>query len=191
VKIYTKTGDKGDTGLYSGRRVSKSHVRLHAYGSLDELNSHLGLLRDQVSRLEQFPEKEKNLISIQAWLFSIGSHLANDSSKMKKNLPIIEEEWIKMMENEIDEMTLELSPLKNFILPGGHSLVSQIHIARTVCRRGERWTIDLQDSISKNEVSIPTLAIPFLNRLSDYLFTLSRWFSMKLGSKEIHWKPMS
>lgn len=191
MKIYTKTGDKGDSGLYSGKRVSKSHIRLHAYGSLDELNSHLGLLRDQVAALIHYPEKEKNIITIQSWIFSLGSHLANDSPEMIMNLPKVEDDWINVLENEIDKMTTNLSPLKNFILPGGDVLVSQIHVARAVCRRAERFTAELQNSLMNDEIGLPLHGIPLLNRLSDYLFTLSRWFAMKLGSEEIHWKPMS
>ena len=191
MKIYTKTGDKGDSGLYSGKRVSKSHIRLHAYGSLDELNSHLGLLRDQVAALIHYPEKEKNIITIQSWIFSLGSHLANDSPEMIMNLPKVQDDWINVLENEIDKMTSNLSPLKNFILPGGDVLVSQIHVARAVCRRAERFTAELQNSLMNDEIGLPLHGIPLLNRLSDYLFTLSRWFAMKLGAEEIHWKPMS
>tara|TARA_Y100000389_G_C17405360_1_gene487705 strand:+ start:779 stop:1351 length:573 start_codon:yes stop_codon:yes gene_type:complete len=190
VKIYTKTGDEGETSLYSGKRISKSNVRINSYGALDELNSHIGLLRDQISNLEEFKNKEKNLITIQSWIFSLGSNLANDSVEMVNNLPRVESEWILVLEKEIDKMTSELIPLKNFILPGGNVIISQTHITRAVCRRAERLTIELQNSLSSDDVPLPKSAIPLLNRLSDYLFTLSRWFSLKTGAEEIDWKPM-
>lgn len=190
MKIYTKTGDGGKTSLYSGKRVSKSNVRIHSYGALDELNCHIGLLRDQISNLEEFKTKGKDLITIQSWIFSLGSHLANDSVDMVNSLPKVKSDWILVLEEKIDKMTSELIPLKNFILPGGSLIISQTHIARAICRRAERLTIELQNSLSNDDVPLPKSAIPLLNRLSDYLFTLSRWFSAKTGATEIDWKPM-
>ena len=114
MKIYTKTGDGGKTSLYSGKRVSKSNVRIHSYGALDELNCHIGLLRDQISNLEEFENKGKDLITIQSWIFSLGSHLANDSVDMVNSLPKVKSDWILVLEEKIDKMTSELIPLKKY-----------------------------------------------------------------------------
>ena len=132
----------------------------------------------------------KDLITIQSWIFSLGSHLANDSVDMVNSLPKVKSDWILVLEEKIDKMTSELIPLKNFILPGGSLIISQTHIARAICRRAERLTIELQNSLSNDDVPLPKSSIPLLNRLSDYLFTLSRWFSAKTGATEIDWKPM-
>jgi cob(I)alamin adenosyltransferase len=179
-KIYTKTGDKGETSLIGGTRVPKFHIRIEAYGTVDELNSYIGLIRDQ-----QIDENSKNtLIEIQDRLFTIGSLLAEDSGKSKMKLPQIKEDDIIFLEKQIDFMDETLEPMKSFVLPGGHTIISYCHIARCVCRRAERLTIHLATELEVNE-----LIIIYLNRLSDYLFVLSRYQSKELNAKEIPWKP--
>lgn len=180
MKIYTKTGDKGTTGLLGGSRVMKSDLRIETYGTVDELNAYIGLLRDQ-------PENNHRsafLIHIQEILFTIGSHLANESNENKFGIPAIMEQDIEALEQAMDEMDESLPPLKNFILPGGHVAVSQAHIARTVCRRAERWVIRLAE-----DSKVDDLIVKFLNRLSDYLFVLSRKLASETGAKESPWKP--
>ena len=190
-KIYTKTGDKGETSLFGGARVPKSHVRVEAYGTVDELNSYIGLLTDLIIP----PQYKAVLKEIQDRLFTIGSILATEPSKQMKT-PDLKNEDIQLLENEIDTMDTELPPLKNFILPGGHSTVSFCNIARTVCRRAERLVINLvllekeeeQTINSHNELG-QALSIQYLNRLSDYLFILGRKMAKDLGAEEILWKP--
>ena len=190
-KIYTKTGDKGETSLFGGARVPKSHVRVEAYGTVDELNSYIGLLTDLIIT----PQYKAVLKEIQDRLFTIGSILATEPSKQMKT-PDLKNEDIQLLENEIDTMDAELPPLKNFILPGGHSTVSFCNIARTVCRRAERLVINLvllekeegQPINPHNELG-QTLSIQYLNRLSDYLFILGRKMAKDLGAEEILWKP--
>ena len=190
-KIYTKTGDKGETSLFGGARVPKSHVRVEAYGTVDELNSYIGLLTDLI----ETPQYKTVLKEIQDRLFTIGSILATEPSKQMKT-PDLKNEDIQLLENEIDTMDTELPPLKNFILPGGHSTVSFCNIARTVCRRAERLVINLvlfekEDGqpINPHNESGQALSIQYLNRLSDYLFILGRKIAKDLGAKEILWKP--
>lgn len=190
-KIYTKTGDKGETSLFGGARVPKSHVRVEAYGTVDELNSYIGLLTDLITT----PQYKLVLKEIQDRLFTIGSILATEPSKQMKT-PDLKNEDIQLLENEIDTMDAELPPLKNFILPGGHSTVSFCNIARTVCRRAERLVINLvllekeegQPINPHNELG-QALSIQYLNRLSDYLFILGRKIAKDLGAEEILWKP--
>lgn len=177
-KIYTKTGDLGETGLFGGRRLSKSHLRIEAYGTVDELNSHLGLLRDQ----QTDAATRDRLHSIQSQLFSIGSILASDPEK-ELPVPELSESQVQALEQAMDEMDAELPELKNFILPGGHPHVSQCHITRCVCRRAERLVVALA-AIE----SVPAIVIKFLNRLSDYLFLLARWTAKSLGVQEVIWK---
>jgi len=179
-KIYTKTGDKGQTSLIGGTRLPKHHVRIEAYGTVDELNSHLGLLRDVIEEKNTFDL----LISIQDRLFTIGSQLAADPEKNKMQLPKVFEEDVTALEKAIDEMNAQVPEMKSFVLPGGHVYVSYCHIARCVCRRAERAVMRLAENESVHE-----LHIKYLNRLSDYLFMLSRWLIMKLNAKEIPWKP--
>lgn len=187
MKIYTKTGDKGQTSLFGGTRVSKNHIRIEAYGTVDELNSWIGLIRDQ-----EMNEDYKNLlIEIQDRLFTIGALLAADPEKSKNtqgnekfNLPKVTEEDITLLENAIDKMEESLEPLKSFVLPGGHTTVSYCHIARCVCRRAERLSVSLDE-----QQPIEEIIIKYLNRLSDYLFTLSRKLSSDLKAKEQPWKP--
>lgn len=178
-KIYTKTGDKGQTSLIGGARLPKHHIRIEAYGTVDELNSHIGLLRD-VSHNETLFQL---LIDIQDRLFTIGSHLAADPVKNKMQLPPIYEEDVVVLEKAIDEMDKVLPEMKSFVLPGGHVYVSYCHIARCVCRRAERAVLRLAENEKVDEIHGK-----YLNRLSDYLFTLSRWFTLELKAKEIPWK---
>jgi cob(I)alamin adenosyltransferase len=180
AKIYTKTGDKGETSLIGGTRLPKHHVRIEAYGSVDELNSHMGLLRDVIEE-QQVVDL---IISIQDRLFTMGSHLANDESKSKMKLPELLDTDVVVLEKAIDVMDGFLPPMKSFVLPGGHVYVSYCHIARCVCRRAERAVLRLTET-----EKVETIHIRYLNRLSDYLFMLSRYLSSKLGAKEIPWVP--
>lgn len=178
MNIYTKTGDAGDTGLLGGNRVSKDHLRIEAYGTLDELNAWLGLIADV------FPNKfESDFVrGLQNDIFLLGSHLAAENEKGKSYLNPIRAELLQELESEIDRMTATLPPLRNFILPGGHVVVSQVHIARTVCRRAERMVVRLHHA---DEVD--PLIIQILNRMSDYLFTLARAASVFTKSEEKPW----
>jgi cob(I)alamin adenosyltransferase len=197
-KIYTKTGDKGETGLFGGARVPKSHIRVETYGTVDELNSYIGLLSDLITPVlgaEVPPQygataqrKKEVLKEIQDRLFTIGSVLASDPDKNMMT-PDVTVEDIQLLENEIDAMDAELPPLKNFILPGGHSTVSFCNIARTVCRRAERLIIALNTLEKQEGREIDPLIIQYINRLSDYLFILGRKIANELGVEEIIWKP--
>lgn len=179
-KIYTKTGDKGQTGLIGGTKLSKGHIRIEAYGTVDELNAYIGLVADLV------PDYITELRHIQDRLFVIGSMLACDPEKdIKMTIPEIKEEDISFLEKRIDEMEKELPEMKSFILPGGHLHVSHIHIARTVCRRAERAVVRLSETDSKTS----PLVTKYLNRLSDYLFVLARYTGMQLKVEEIKWYP--
>ncbi|MEN9331035.1 MAG: hypothetical protein RLZZ94_125 [Bacteroidota bacterium] len=180
MKIYTKTGDQGETSLIGGTRVPKYHLRIEAYGTVDELNSWVGLIRDQIGDKHHIQQ----LLYIQDRLFTIGSLLAADPEKSKMKLPELTEDNCKILEQEMDAMDEQLEPLKSFILPGGHPLVSQIHIARCVCRRAERLVVHLQNEAKTD----PVISI-YLNRLSDYLFLLSRWTAKNLNADESPWNP--
>lgn len=178
-KIYTKTGDTGQTSLIGGSRVPKYHDRIEAYGTLDELNSFIGLIRDQ----EIDDHLKQILVEIQDRLFTAETMLAVDPEKAPfRKLPEIFEEDVILLENEIDRMNEELPPLANFILPGGHQTVSYCHIARTICRRAERITLRLSQQSHVNQ-----LIIKYLNRLSDYLFVLSRKLAKDLNAVETRW----
>ncbi|MBL4752955.1 MAG: cob(I)yrinic acid a,c-diamide adenosyltransferase [Flavobacteriales bacterium] len=181
MKIYTKKGDTGQTSLLGGTRVEKHHDRIEAYGTVDELNSHIGLIRD----LEMDASYKKHLTKIQNDLFTIGSILASDPDKSKVKIPSISEEDIAQMESAIDEWMGTLPEMRSFILPGGHPTVSQIHIARCVCRRAERAANRL-----KSGVESAAMALKYLNRLSDYLFMLARKMTADLNADEIPWKGM-
>jgi cob(I)alamin adenosyltransferase len=180
MKIYTKTGDKGETSLIGGARVPKYHLRIEGYGTIDELNSWVGLIRDQNIAQDLITV----LLEIQDRLFTIGSLLASDPEKGKMKLPELVDGDIQLLENEMDRMENSLPPLKSFVLPGGHPTVSYIHIARCVCRRAERLVVHLS---SENEVD--TKISIYLNRLSDYLFMLSRYVAQELKAPETPWKP--
>ena len=180
TKIYTKTGDSGVTALFGGSRLSKGHLRIHAYGTVDELNSHIGVVRDHLTNELLKQELQK----IQVQLFNIGAHLATDPSKSNEWLPQLEQSSVDGLEISIDKMQDELKPLKSFILPAGHPTVSFCHVARSVCRRTERYVVTL----SENE-KVDKIIIQYLNRLSDYLFVLARFIGKLNKVEEILWKP--
>ena len=180
-QVYTKTGDKGKTSLIGGTRVEKHHYRLEAYGTVDELNAHIGMIRSWPN--ESFINE--NIIRIQNQLFKIGAYLATDDtmSDLRSRLNCDESE-IEVLEKEMDKMEESLPPLKNFILPGGHPAPTYAHIARTICRRAERR---VNEMAKKTEVA--TWVIRYLNRLSDYFFVLARYLSNFHKNNEIPWKP--
>ena len=187
MKVYTKTGDTGTTALFGGTRVPKHHIRIESYGTVDELNSHIGLIRDQdISYLYK-----KVLIEVHDRLFTVGAILATppekevlkNGEKRLQNLGIVESD-IELLEKEIDTMEEALPPMTHFVLPGGHTTVSYCHIARCVCRRAERLAVHL----SHNE-PVADIAIKYLNRLSDYLFVLARKLSHDLNADEVKWIP--
>ena len=187
MKIYTKTGDKGTTALFGGTRVPKHHIRIDSYGTIDELNSHIGLIRDQ--NIDE--HYQSILINIQDKLFTVGAILATDpekailkSGKARLNIPKISDEDIALLEKEMDEMELQLTPMTHFVLPGGHQTVSFCHIARCVCRRAER----LASALNEMEPFDPNTLI-YINRLSDYLFVLARKLSKDLQANEVKWIP--
>ena len=187
MKIYTKTGDKGTTALFGGTRVPKHHIRIESYGTVDELNSHLGLIRDQAINQDY----KDLIIHIQDRLFTVGAILATDpekailkNGKERLNIPKISAEDIVRLEQAIDNMNEALPPMTHFVLPGGHQTVSFCHIARCVCRRAER----LASALNELEPIEPNSLI-YLNRLSDYLFVLARKLSFDLQANEIKWIP--
>ncbi|MCH4551261.1 cob(I)yrinic acid a,c-diamide adenosyltransferase [Aestuariibaculum lutulentum] len=187
MKIYTKTGDKGSTALFGGTRVPKHHIRIESYGTVDELNSHLGLIRDQNINADY----KETLIHIQDRLFTVGAIMATDpekavlkNGKERLNIPKISEENIIRLEEEMDTMDAALPPMTHFVLPGGHQTVSFCHIARCVCRRAERLATALNDI-----EPVDANCLIYLNRLSDYLFVLARKLSYDLQADEIKWIP--
>lgn len=180
MKVYTKKGDKGTTQLIGGTRVPKSSLRIEAYGTIDELNSWIGLIRDQA--IDQLYIDQ--LLEVQDRLFTLGSLLASDPEKSKMELPQLIDSDIAYLENAIDDMDDQLEPMKSFVLPGGHSTVSYTHIARCVCRRSERIITELS---ANDFVSLTVLA--YINRLSDYLFILGRKLTKDLNAIEQPWKP--
>lgn len=180
MKIYTKTGDQGETSLIGGARVSKSHARLEAYGTVDELNSLTGLLRTYT---QNTPEVDDVLEIIQHRLFQVGSHLACEDEATRGFLPKFEAEFCFLLEQKMDEMSSQLPELKNFILPGGGEASSRAHICRTVCRRAERSLFSISPlTPTDQEVA------RYLNRLSDYFFVLARWFNLKAGVPDVIWR---
>ncbi|MGZ8540215.1 MAG: cob(I)yrinic acid a,c-diamide adenosyltransferase [Chitinophagaceae bacterium] len=182
MKIYTKTGDKGITSLIGGTKVSKAHLRIEAYGTIDELNSYIGLCNDLLS------DKNSSAIlpEVQDRLFTIGAALACDPEKeTKMKIPDLKEEDIILLESEIDQMDEILPSMKSFILPGGHPTISHLHVARCICRRAERSCVRLKSQNNEVEPIIPK----YLNRLSDYLFILARYAGHVMGVPEISWKP--
>jgi cob(I)alamin adenosyltransferase len=178
-KIYTRKGDDGKTGLIGGDRVAKHHIRVESYGTVDELNSHIGLVRSFIMGTGE----EDILAQIQDSLFVVGSHLAS-SPHSKFELPVFDVEIVVRMEQEIDRLTALLPELRNFILPGATQQGAHCHVARCVCRRCERLCVHLSDI-----EELPEFIIQFLNRLSDYLFTLSRFLDQNYGGREIAWIP--
>ena len=180
MKIYTKTGDQGTTSLLGGTRVPKSNLRIDAYGTVDELNSYIGLLRDQAVN----GERTDLLKEIQDRLFTLGADLATAPGKDKVKKPDLHLEDVALLEQEMDQMEELLPPLTAFILPGGHQSVSFCHLARTVCRRAERITVELNTVEPVSE-----LVIQYLNRLSDFLFVLGRMMALELKVDEVTWNP--
>lgn len=182
LKIYTKTGDLGKTSLIGGTKVPKSHLRIETYGTIDELNAHIGLVSDLV----QDTAIKAFLKEIQDRLFTIGSSLACDPDKEPlMKIPDLNEADITLLERAIDEMNDALPQMKFFLLPGGHLAVSATHVARCVCRRAERLCVNMQE----HALFIEPLVIKYMNRLSDYLFVLARFIAHQLGVQEIPWKP--
>jgi cob(I)alamin adenosyltransferase len=179
MKIYTKGGDKGETSLFGGRRIYKDNIRIEAYGTVDELNSFIGLLAASLTDQDDI----QFLLNTQSVLFNCGSLLAADPLK-EFNMPKVKESDIIAIENSIDNMTSQLKPLKTFILPGGSVEISYAHLCRTICRRAERRVI----SLSKEETVDPII-IKYLNRLSDFFFTLSRKIAKDQGHPDIPWIP--
>lgn len=187
MKIYTKTGDTGTTALFGGTRVPKHHIRIESYGTIDELNSHIGLLRDQnINKSHQ-----QFLMAIQDKLFTVGAILATDpkkailkSGKERLNIPKISQADVLALETEIDIMDSELPPMTHFVLPGGHPTVSICHITRCVCRRAERLAVALMEISPFQDTTLI-----YLNRLSDYLFVLARKLTYELKAEEIKWIP--
>lgn len=183
MKIYTKTGDKGMTSLIGGKRVAKNSARLESYGTIDELNSYLGMIRS-------FPMEEtviNELVEIQSRLFDVGGNLATDPENVNIKVKLgVKESDIKLLETAIDRMDAEVPPMKFFVLPGGNQVVSFCHIARTVCRRAERRILDLAA-----ETEVDELVMQYINRLSDYLFILSRKLAFDSGLEEMKWQPES
>lgn len=187
MKIYTKTGDTGSTSLFGGTRVPKHHIRIQSYGTVDELNSWLGLLRDQ-----KISSHHRNFImAVQDRLFTTGSMLATEPEKLEAatdgkriKIPQLKPADVEALEAEMDFLNESLPPMTHFILPGGHTTVSYCHIARTVCRRAERMTTLLDE-----QSEVPAIVLIYLNRLSDYLFVLSRKLSSELQADEIKWIP--
>jgi cob(I)alamin adenosyltransferase len=181
-KIYTKRGDLGKTSLIGGTKVSKSHLRIDSYGTIDELNSFIGLLSDYMPPASD----RKYLKEVQDRLFTIGSALAVDPEKEPRlKIPDLQPEDVRSLEHQMDEMNSRLAALKSFLLPGGHPAVSMAHICRCVCRRAERICVSLQEA----EGTVEPLVIQYLNRLSDYFFILARFNAKQLSVDEIIWHP--
>ena len=187
MKVYTKTGDSGTTALFGGTRVPKDHIRIESYGTVDELNSWIGLIRDQ----EMNALYKNVLIRIQDRLFTVGAILATPpdkevlkNGKQRLDIPRISEDDIALLENEIDRMEDSLPPMTHFVLPGGHTTVSYCHITRCVCRRAERLSVHLD-----HNQPVDPLVLKYLNRLSDYLFVLARRLTADLRADEVKWIP--
>lgn len=183
MKIYTKTGDKGQTSLFSGSRVAKHHLRIESYGTVDELNSYIGLIKDFAPEGEDL----SLLHRIQDRLFSIGSILATEPEKKDNKrfkTPQISEKDILSLEKSMDKMNEELPEMTHFLLPGGHPTVSFCHVGRTICRRAERRITGLNE-----EVPVDAMVLKYVNRLSDFLFVLSRYWGHKVNAKEVKWIP--
>jgi cob(I)alamin adenosyltransferase len=180
MKIYTKTGDQGTTALIGGTRVAKSDLRIDTYGTVDELNASLGVVRDSIT--DEF--SRATLLRIQHVLFVIGSHLACEKEGLKAKLPALEEKEVNFLEEAIDRMNESLAPMTHFILPGGHLSISFCHVARTICRRSERTIVALSESSA-----CEPLIIAYINRLADYLFVLARYIGYQLDVTEIQWRP--
>ena len=187
-KIYTRTGDKGKTSLIGGARVSKSDLRLETYGTIDELNSVIGVVTAAMEHPLPARSYADFLARIQSDLFDIGSHLACEDASLRQKLPLIHEEHVEDLEHKIDELSSSLPALKNFILPVGSLAAAHAHVARTVCRRAERLCVHLAES-SSAAASVEPLIIRYLNRLSDFLFVLARALNWDAKIDEVLWAP--
>ncbi|MBK9107990.1 MAG: cob(I)yrinic acid a,c-diamide adenosyltransferase [Saprospiraceae bacterium] len=180
MKIYTKTGDFGETSLFGGKRISKDDIRIEAYGTVDELNSHLGVLLSGIND----PIWVVRWKEIQSYLFVIGSHLATDAQNISNKLPPLIQDYEKHLEHFMDTLEKQLDPLQHFVLPGGGARASQAHVCRTVCRRAERRVV----SLATHESVDPSIII-YLNRLSDFLFVYSRYLCKEDQKEENYWLP--
>ena len=183
AKIYTRTGDKGTTRLVDGSCVEKFNPRVEAYGTVDELNSYLGVVRASLINQSTFASLDPLLEKIQNELFNIGSLLATEKEEVFKMLPAITEDQIVFIEYHIDELSTELPELRNFILPAGHPIAAHLHVARTFCRRSERRSAEI--AVKDDRYS---LSLQYLNRLSDFLFVAARWVNHKAGNSDVLWK---
>ncbi|UXR63847.1 cob(I)yrinic acid a,c-diamide adenosyltransferase [Bdellovibrio bacteriovorus] len=183
AKIYTRTGDKGNTRLVDGSCVEKFNPRVEAYGTVDELNSYLGVVRSHLEPHPAMSTLNASLEKIQNELFNIGSLLATEKDEVFKLLPAITDEQIRYLETQIDELTVELPELRNFILPAGHPAAAHLHVARTLCRRSERRSAEI--AVHDERYS---QTLQYLNRLSDYLFVAARWANQKNGVTDVLWK---
>ena len=187
-RIYTKRGDRGETSLVNGRRIPKSDPRIEAYGTVDELNSHVGLARVLVQELSETCGTLQRLgdifLRVQHELFNLGSILATDPQDVHPKQPQITDIEVRQLEGEIDEMNADLEPLRSFVLPGGSRLDAELHICRTVCRRVERICTALHE-----KQTVPADALAYLNRLSDAFFVWGRWVCLKTGTAEVLWEP--
>ncbi|KYG64259.1 cobalamin adenosyltransferase [Bdellovibrio bacteriovorus] len=183
AKIYTRTGDKGTTRLVDGSCVEKFNPRVEAYGTVDELNSFIGVVRSAMTSAPEVHSLDQTLEKIQNELFNIGSLLATEKDEVFKMLPPITEEQIRHLEKQIDALTVELPELRNFILPAGHIVASHLHVARTSCRRSERRSAEIAVKDERY-----ASALQYLNRLSDYLFVAARWVNLKTGHHDVLWK---
>jgi len=181
-RIYTRTGDKGETALVGGQRMPKDSLRIECYGTVDELNAFVGMAR--FSALDTLPALADILLRVQHELFNLGSILATLPADVHPKQPRVTETEIKQLELEIDKMNAELAPLRSFVLPGGSRINTELHACRTICRRAERLAV----SLARNE-SVPSEAIGYLNRLSDALFVWSRWANRQLNAPEVLWSP--
>jgi cob(I)alamin adenosyltransferase len=184
TKIYTRGGDKGQTSLVGGQRVDKDAPRIEVYGTVDELNSYIGLACVLASRADATQPLARILLRVQHELFNLGSILATLPADVGPRQPQVTDADVTQLEHEIDEMNEGLPPLRSFVLPGGSELNAQLHVCRTVCRRAERLTVALS-----REEEVPGEAVRYLNRLSDALFVWSRWASLQLGNREVLWQP--
>jgi cob(I)alamin adenosyltransferase len=187
-KIYTRTGDQGKTSLIGGTRVSKAHLRLETYGTIDELNSVIGVVIATIESPEPFSRLQPFLERIQSDLFDIGSHLACEDAGLRTKLPVVHEEHVSELEKKMDEFSAALPALKNFILPGGCIAAAHAHVARTVCRRAERLCVALSEDQTEG-ADVEPLIIRYLNRLSDFLFVLARTLNLEAGVAEVLWAP--
>ena len=187
-KVYTKSGDKGKTSLATGERVPKSDLKIECYGTIDELNALVGLLRDKLPKIDSMQKSNENLLWIQNLLFDIGAELASNPDKIDKiSLNRFDAKHIGSLEKEIDIISDKLPELKNFVLPGGHEASSYTHLIRTVCRRAERLLV----THNYETENINSEILIFINRLSDYFFVLARFIIIETGCKEVTWTKQS